>query len=46
MLLGQGWCGKAQYLNDHKALGVPRHAGELGYQLPEPRATFRINHPA
>ena len=41
----QGCGGEVQYLDDHKALGVPGHAGEFGHQLPEPRPTFRINHP-
>lgn len=41
----QGWSGKAPYLDDHKALGVPGHAGEFGHQLPEPWSTFRVYHP-
>lgn len=45
LALGQDGVERPRYLDDHKALGVPGHPGEFGHQLPEPRPTFRVNHP-
>lgn len=42
----EGKTPRTPYLDDHKALGVAGHAGELGDQLTELGPALGVDHPA